>query len=118
MQGRRARCLDCISSIQSLAVWTLARRTIVGRAAHAADVYVGGTCPIAVRGGLREAVRSESVSLLSVCSQFMFAATNSSQPGPRRILVHSYHVLVESCAFSKTGGLFCSHLFEKLPSHK
>ena len=28
MQGRRARCLDCISSIQSLAVWTLARRTI------------------------------------------------------------------------------------------
>ena len=68
MQGRRARCLDCISSIQSLAVWTLARRTIVGRAEHAADVYVGGTCPIAVRGGLREAVRSVSGwSLQGVC---------------------------------------------------
>ena len=44
---------------------------------------------------------------LQVCCQFMPAAcrTNSSQPGPRRIpVVHSYHVHVESSAFSQTGG--------------
>ena len=48
----------------------LARRTIVGRAEHAAAVYGGGTRPIAGRGGLweGEAVRSVSGwSLQGVC---------------------------------------------------
>ena len=47
------------------------------------------------------------VFVLQVCSQFMPAAcrTHSSQPGPSRIpVVHSYHVHVESSAFSQTGG--------------
>ena len=33
----------------SAAVWMLAWRTIVSRTEYAADVYVGGTCPIAGR---------------------------------------------------------------------
>ena len=90
------------------AVWTLAPRTIVGRGRRL------GAHVRSRAGEVREVVRGwelrlflAGVFVLQVCSQFMPAAcrTNSSQPGPSRIpVVHSYHVHVESSAFSQTGG--------------
>ena len=84
------------------AVWTLAPRTIVGRgrslgAHEVREVVRGWELRLFLAG----------VFVLQVCCQFMPAAcrTNSSQPGPSRIpVVHSYHVHVESSAFSQTGG--------------
>ena len=84
-------------------------------APSSAGAEIEGRRPFVERGGAPAApVRGwelrlflAGVFVLQVCCQFMPAAcrTNSSQPGPSRIpVVHSYHVHVESSAFSQTGG--------------
>ena len=64
-------CAVCGRRIQGwgTVVWTLARRTIVGRAEHAADVCVGAR----VRSRAGEGLRGLGVSL-QVCCRFMSAA--------------------------------------------
>ena len=88
------------------AVWTLALPAGAEIESRRPFVERGGAPAAPVRGWELRLFLA-GVFVLQVCCQFMPAAcrTNSSQPGPSRIpVVHSYHVHVESSAFSQTGG--------------